>query len=360
MDTSPGLVVLFGSGETSASGRKVFDWLFSRLSRRPLRAAVLETPAGFQPNSALVAGKVADFLRHNLGNHRPEVVVVPARQRGTPDSPDAPEVVAPVLSAEVIFLGPGSPTYAVRQLRDSLAWQSVVACQRLGAALVLASAATIAASARALPVYEIYKAGEDLHWQAGLDLFGAYGLELVFVPHWNNREGGAELDTSHCFMGQARFERLLAMLPPTATVVGIDEHTALLVDTAAGELRAMGRGCVTILRAGREEHCGGGRAFPLDTLGAFRLPEGEADLPAVVWQSARAARLPGTLTESGPPPDVTALVQEREAARARRDWATADTLRGRIAALGWQVRDTPEGPRVVCGDGGRPGGSGGN
>ncbi len=35
------------------------------------------------------------------------------------------------------------------------------------------------------------------------------------------------------------------------------------------------------------------------------------------------------------------------AARARRDWVTADALRARIAALGWQVEDTAEGPRVT-------------
>jgi len=44
-----------------------------------------------------------------------------------------------------------------------------------------------------------------------------------------------------------------------------------------------------------------------------------------------------------PSSEVLALVQEREAARARRDWATADTLRDRIAALGWRVKDTPTG-----------------
>jgi hypothetical protein len=90
-----------------------------------------------------------------------------------------------------------------------------------------ASAAVVAVSAFALPVYEIYKAGHDLGWQPGLDLFGPYGLKLVFVPHWNNAEGGAELDTSRCFMGRSRFETLRAMLPPDVTVGGFDEHTAL-------------------------------------------------------------------------------------------------------------------------------------
>ena len=39
----------------------------------------------------------------------------------------------------------------------------------------------------------------------------------------------------------------------------------------------------------------------------------------------------------------------REVARRERDFATADARRDQLAALGWQVRDTPEGPRLVRG-----------
>jgi cyanophycinase-like exopeptidase len=340
-----GLMALFGSGETSAHGRRVYEWMMKRLEP-PIRAAVLETPAGFQPNSAQVAQKVADFIGERLRNYQPQMAVVPARQRGTAYSPDDPAVVAPVFSANFIFLGPGSPSYVVRQLQGSLAWQAVVARHRLGAGLVLASAATVAIGAYTLPVYEIFKAGLNLHWQPGLDLFGAYGLELVFVPHWDNAEGGAELDTSRCFMGQERFARLLAMLPESATVVGIDEHTALLLDLEDGRLQVMGRGCITLVCRGSEQRCEGGGAFPLAELGDFRRPDPAAGLPAEVW--ARAQEVPAEPPAPlAPPPEVLALVQEREAARARRDWATSDALRQEIAARGWQVRDTPTGPELT-------------
>jgi cysteinyl-tRNA synthetase len=39
-------------------------------------------------------------------------------------------------------------------------------------------------------------------------------------------------------------------------------------------------------------------------------------------------------------------VDQRQAAREQEDWATADRLRDRIADLGWQVQDTPEGPAL--------------
>jgi hypothetical protein len=343
---SPGYIALFGSGETSASGRKIYEWLMQRLPP-PIRAAVLETPAGFELNSAQVAGRVAEFLRWRLQNYRLQVSVIPARKRGTPFSPDDPHIVAPLGECNVIFLGPGSPTYAVRQLQDSLAWDLVRARHRLGSAMVLASAATIAAGAYALPVYEIYKVGEDIHWRPGLDFFGDFGMSLVFIPHWNNAEGGTELDTSRCFMGQSRFEQLQGMLPSNATVVGIDEHTALVVDLAAGKCHVMGMGGVTLLRCGLEMHVEADQDFPVSSLGPFYIPEPQAGLPPEVWQCVQAAQDQATATEVGQPSaEVLALVERREAARARHDWATADALREQITTLGWQISDTLQGPRL--------------
>jgi len=344
MAEGPGLVVLFGSGETSASGRKVFDWLCSCLPT-PVRVAILETPAGFELNSPQVAGRIGEFLDHHLQNYRPQVTIVPARKRGTPFSPELPEIAALIPGADLLFLGPGSPTYAVRQLRDSLAWHTLVACHRLGAALVLASAGTVAVSAYALPVYEIYKVGEDLHWHDGLDFFGSYGLSLVFVPHWNNQEGGADLDTSRCYMGRTRLEALLGMLPPGMTVVGIDEHTALTFDLVAETCRVLGKDGVTVLRGGQERRFESGGDFSVHELGPFCRPEPEIGLPAELVAQVRAA-VARAQAEAipGPSSEVLTLLEEREAARARRDWAASDALRARIAELGWQVRDTRDGP----------------
>ena len=343
MSQHPGPVVLFGSGETSASGRKVYDRLFRGLSP-PVRVALLETPAGFQPNSAWVAGQVADFLRKRLQNYMPQVTVIPARKRGTPFSPDDPDVVAPLHESEVIFLGPGSPTYAVRQLEGSLAWHTLIAHHRLGKAVVMASAATIAAGVHALPVYEIYKVGEDLHWHRGLNLFGPYGLSLVFIPHWDNTEGGANLDTSRCYMGEARFQRLLAMMPIGVNVVGIDEHTILVLDLGAGICRVMGKGGVTLLRDGEGRSFSHGEAFAAAELGALRMPDPQAGIPSEVWKRALNARVDEAAPE--PPLEVLRLIEERETARSKGRWAVADSLREEIATLGWQVRDTLSGPEL--------------
>ena len=160
MTSQPGLIVLLGSGETSATVRTVYNWLFERLDTS-IHIGILETPAGFEPNSAGVAGQIADFFKQRLQNFQPRTSVIPVRKRGTAYSPDNPELLTPLLEANVIVMGPGSPTYTVRQLQDSVAWQTLTACHRLGATLIFASAATIAVSVQALPVYEIYKVGED-------------------------------------------------------------------------------------------------------------------------------------------------------------------------------------------------------
>jgi cysteinyl-tRNA synthetase len=47
------------------------------------------------------------------------------------------------------------------------------------------------------------------------------------------------------------------------------------------------------------------------------------------------------------PSEIMALVQERERARERRDFARADTLRDQISRLGWEVRDGPGGPELL-------------
>ncbi len=41
------------------------------------------------------------------------------------------------------------------------------------------------------------------------------------------------------------------------------------------------------------------------------------------------------------------LMAERERARAERDFESADALRDQLAELGWEVRDSAEGPRLV-------------
>lgn len=340
----PGLMAFMGSGETSYNGGKIFESLARHL-HAPLNISLLETPAGFELNSDRVVGRVADYLRVRLQNDHPDIHVIPARKKGTAFSPDSAEIIRPMASSNLIFLGPGSPTYAVRQLEGSLAWDVIQARQRAGAVLVMASAATVAAGAFALPVYEIYKVGEEPHWKPGLDLFAAYGLKMVVIPHWNNEEGGSELDTSRCFIGQERFNLLAEQLPPDSTILGLDEHTAVVMDFAEGVATVKGRSCVHIIRQRVEQSFSNGVHFPLTHLGNFRLPTVEEGISMAALDLIQQVQSEKPDAEQTPQ-EVVDLLGQRQNARERKDWLRADEVRAQIAALGWKIMDTPDGPMV--------------
>lgn len=345
MQITFGPIALLGSGETSLAGGRVFETIAMRLPR-PVQIALLETPAGFELNSPQVAGRVGEFLKTRLQNFDPIVDVVPARKRGTAYSPDDPDILQPLLHANIIFMGPGSPTYAVRQLQGSLAWDLVRARHRLGAALVFASAATISVSEYALPVYEIYKVGEDVRMIPGLGLFNDFGLSLSLIPHWNNSDGGADLDTSRCFVGMDRFSQWCSMLPSDHTVIGLDEHTGLIIDFEAGKCTVNGISSVTLLRECNPEIHPAGKVFPIDELGEVHWP-GTPDegIPAATWELVR--NFGQTQVQDEVPARVIQLAEERMQARLRKDWAAADLLRRRIERYGWTIQDTSEGQKIV-------------
>jgi cysteinyl-tRNA synthetase len=51
--------------------------------------------------------------------------------------------------------------------------------------------------------------------------------------------------------------------------------------------------------------------------------------------------------DARPDPEAERLLEEREAARSERDFERADRIRAELAELGWEVRDAPEGARLV-------------
>jgi cysteinyl-tRNA synthetase len=56
-------------------------------------------------------------------------------------------------------------------------------------------------------------------------------------------------------------------------------------------------------------------------------------------------------TDVAIPDEVARLAQERENARRDKNWKRSDQLRERISALGWEVRDTKDGPKLTRGAG---------
>ena len=338
-----GRIAFLGSGETSLAGGRIFETL-ARFLPNPLRIAILETPAGFELNASLVAGRVGEFLSARLGNYKPTIDLVPARKKGTAYSPDNPQILEPLKKANMIFMGPGSPSYAARQLKDSLAWDIIRARHRQGATLVFASAATISVGQWVLPVYEIYKVGEDVHVKDGLGFFSDFGMHVSFVPHWNNAEGGVDLDTSRCFMGMERFQQWCDLLPPENTTIGLDEHTGIIMDFESGTCEVSGVSSVSVVRECDPEIYPSGSKFSLNELGQYRLPDPiHSGIPDDVWKMTFEA---GRNEEAKPSDEVLALLEKRKQARVNKDFAASDSLRDAIAALGWKVKDTKEGQEL--------------
>ena len=114
-----------------------------------------------------------------------------------------------------------------------------------GGCLVAASAAALTVGRFTLPVYEIYKVGNDLHWVEGMDILGHFGFNLLVIPHWNNAEGGTH-DTRFCYMGEPRFHKHESLLPEDVYILGLDEHTACIIDLEKEEVCIKGIGHVTL------------------------------------------------------------------------------------------------------------------
>jgi len=80
-----------------------------------------------------------------------------------------------------------------------------------------------------------------------------------------------------------------------------------------------------------------------------RLDAGERVSPGRLGEMLHAFGLESLLSGDAelPPVDVERLAAERQEARDARDFERADRLRDELAAQGWEIRDTAEGPRLV-------------
>ncbi len=75
-------------------------------------------------------------------------------------------------------------------------------------------------------------------------------------------------------------------------------------------------------------------------------PVGDADLREMLGVLALENLLDAERADA--PEAARALMHQREAARAGRDWARADALRDELRELGWEVRDGPDGPELLA------------
>jgi cyanophycinase-like exopeptidase len=260
----PRVLTIMGSGETSPTMTSAHADLLARLGAPPVPAVMLDTPFGFQENASEIAAKALTYFRENVQR---EIAV--ASWRGDPWAApgDYETMLARVREARYVFSGPGSPSYALRHWSGSALPGVLAEKLREGGCIVFASAAAATLGVLALPVYEIYKVGADPYWLDGLNLLVNFGVNAVVVPHYNNAEGGTH-DTSHCYMGERRLRILEDMMPDDLFVLGVDEHTACVIDLDAELVTVRGNGAVTLRHRGGERRIEAGASVPLDVLRA--------------------------------------------------------------------------------------------
>jgi peptidase E len=284
MADTRGTIVLMGSGELTATMVEVHKALL-RPFGPSANAVFLDTPAGFQLNVDQIARKAGAYFKQRI-NQTLRVASFKSAQRQDPLSTE--QAFGTLREADYILIGPGSPTYALAQWRQSPIPDLLTAHVEKGGCLVAASAAALTMGRLTLPVYEIYKVGQPLHWVDGLDILGRFGLNLVVFPHWNNAEGGNH-DTRHCFMGARRLAELEKLMPPASQILGLDEHTALIIDLQRQHASVQGVGGVTIRRSGREWVFGKGDRIPMGLLGgdAAGAPPAPAGPPGEMERTSR-------------------------------------------------------------------------
>jgi hypothetical protein len=292
-----------GSGETAPTMVKVHRELVGRLGSTT--AVLLDTPYGFQENAPELASRAVEYFKTSVN-----VTITPAglgRIQGA-DPVRLQHGLNLLTDANYVFAGPGSPTYALREWKDTTIPDLLHTKIRTGGVVTFASAAALTLGSRTVPVYEIYKCGEEPYWREGLNLLGDLGIPAVVIPHYNNAEGGHH-DTRFCYLGERRLVALEAALDTSEYVLGVDEHTGLVVDFDAAAARVVGNGVVTLRIDGASRTFPSGETIPLALLRDPRDGTSAVTAPP----AATAAATTTTNAKGGAPGSLRGAAEARKA-----------------------------------------------
>ena len=259
--TLPRILTIMGSGETAPTMVTTHRMLAAKLPK-PARAILLDTPYGFQENAPELATKAAEYFKTSINI---SLDVAGLTQVIGADALAVERGLQLVTDAQYVFAGPGSPTYALRQWAGTPLAGLLTKKLRDGGIVTFASAAALTLGRFTLPVYEIYKVGEEPRWLEGLNILGEIGINAALIPHYNNAEGGHH-DTRFCYMGERRLSILERELPDDVYVLGVDEHTGVVIDIDAQTATVVGKGVLTIRVKGVSTEIASGEVMPIDRL----------------------------------------------------------------------------------------------
>jgi len=282
MTTRPRILTIMGSGETAPTMMKHHRDLIARLPGDPL-AVVIDTPYGFQENAPELASRAVEYFRQSVGY--PIQVAGLGRLKNV-DVLTVETGLSLLRRADYVFAGPGSPTYALNQWENTAVPDVLREKLQSGGAVTFASAAALTLGRFTVPVYEIYKVGIEPHWLEGLDVLRTIGLDVAVIPHYDNTEGGHH-DTRFCYLGERRLAMLEQELPDGAHVLGVDEHTGVVIDIDADTATVIGNGTITVRVRGESTVFESGVTIPVDVL---RDPSRTGSSSATTTTTSRESR----------------------------------------------------------------------
>ena len=227
-----------GSGENSPAMVTPHQNILKKLGKDSKRIN-LDTPYGFQENADELTERIRKYFTVNVGYE-----IQDFQLRNVNANLDSD-----VENSDWVFAGPGSPTYALKVWQKTNTDKALVRVLERGA-VVMSSAAAMSLGAKVMPVYEMYKVGDDPYWLDGINLLEkATGIRAAVVAHYNNTQGGTH-DTRYCFIGEKRMEVLESQLHADTAVLGLDEHTGISFDLDEGTAEIFGKGVVTFKKGG--------------------------------------------------------------------------------------------------------------
>jgi len=372
-----------GSGETSPTMVTPHQQILAALGKPDrLKLTILDTPFGFQENADDLTEKLIDFFTQSVGAIPKAISLRNTSVTGAALG----EAVTAIRDSQWLFAGPGSPSYALKvwhELGVSPHFDEVLA----NGTVVLASAAALTAGSHTIPVYEMYKVGEEPHWLPGLNLIERHtGMPAAIIPHYDNADG-ANHDTRFCYIGERRLRVMESLLPPEVFIIGVDEHTGIRFDLDERTAYVFGRGTMTIRHHGESwtvasgesatfeeiiSHTGStivlGAPAPLfkvdphkveelldagkvsDAVDALlnldeldRDTETRAAVHSLVTRLGHIAASPKVDIMSVVGPYIDALLQARQAARAGGRWDDADAIRDHLMELKVTIKDSKDG-----------------
>jgi cyanophycinase len=242
----PGALALVGSGEYLPQMAEVDRLLLGTVGGAGARVALVPAASGLELG---VPERWNDLGAEHFRALGAEVTPLPLIDR---DDAQDPRIVAELRRADLVYFSGGNPEYVIETLRDTPAWDAVAARFCAGAVLAGCSAGAMMLGGYTLSVRAVMR-GQAPRWVPALGLLPT----IVVMPHFDRM---AE------FAGEEVFRSILASAPDDATLVGVDEDTALIRQGVgeAARWQVLGRQSVSVFdRAGRRAIYQAGEVVPL-------------------------------------------------------------------------------------------------